>query len=227
MKIIKGNYGKAIICDNMDEKYGLPSLKDKEFETCFTDFPYNVNFKGKSLGGIEYEDNKDNYKQFCEERYIELKRICNGLIIFCGNPNLWMWSDIEHPRDLIIHYKPNAQTMSSMAYCGKFDVIICYGKFNRRFNLNVIKENIKFQDVVKHPCPNDSILYETMISQLKPDSIIDPFLGSGTTAEACEKLGIKWLGIELMEEYIPDIEKRINNGIKRRKLNNTKSLRSL
>lgn len=227
MKIVKGNYGEVRICDNMDQKYGLPSLKNKSFDIGFTDFPYNVNFKGKAFGGKEYEDNKENYKEFCETRFKELKRICKGLVIFCGNPNLWMWSDIEHPRDLIIHYKPNARSISSMAYLCVHDCIICYGKFNRKFSTSVIRKDIKIQDIKVHPCPNNSSLYELMLSQLKPESVLDPFIGSGTTASACEFLGIKYLGMELMEEYITDIEKRIKQGQFKRKLNSTKNLRSL
>jgi site-specific DNA-methyltransferase (adenine-specific) len=39
---------------------------------------------------------------------------------------------------------------------------------------------------------------------------LDPFLGSGTTAMACKKLGKKWIGIELMEEYVEMAKKRIS-----------------
>jgi len=43
---------------------------------------------------------------------------------------------------------------------------------------------------------------------------LDPFLGSGTTAMACEKLNRKWIGIEINEEYIEIAKKRINAIIK-------------
>lgn len=33
------------------------------------------------------------------------------------------------------------------------------------------------------------------------DVVLDPFFGSGTTGEVCERLGRKWLGIELNPEY--------------------------
>lgn len=39
--------------------------------------------------------------------------------------------------------------------------------------------------------------------------VLDPFLGSGTTAMACEKLGRKWIEIELNEEYCEIAKKRI------------------
>ena len=60
-------------------------------------------------------------------------------------------------------------------------------------------------------------LFFVIILQMKPTSVIDPFLGSGTTAEVCESLGIPWVGFEIMEEYRLDIEKRIARGISKKK----------
>ena len=41
------------------------------------------------------------------------------------------------------------------------------------------------------------------------DLVFDPFMGSGTTAVACESLGRKWAGSELSEEYCQIAAKRI------------------
>jgi len=41
------------------------------------------------------------------------------------------------------------------------------------------------------------------------DIVLDPFLGSGTTAVACERLNRRWIGIEISEEYCEIAKARI------------------
>ena len=41
-------------------------------------------------------------------------------------------------------------------------------------------------------------------------TILDPFLGSGTTAVACKELGRKYIGIEISPEYCEMARKRVN-----------------
>ena len=41
------------------------------------------------------------------------------------------------------------------------------------------------------------------------DIVLDPFMGSGTTAWVAQRLGRKWIGVELNPEYVKIIEKRV------------------
>ena len=49
-------------------------------------------------------------------------------------------------------------------------------------------------------------------------TILDPYLGSGTTAIACERLKRKWIGIEIEEKYCEIAAKRIEQERKQLKL---------
>ena len=41
------------------------------------------------------------------------------------------------------------------------------------------------------------------------DTILDPFMGSGTTGVACKRLGRDFIGMEINEEYFEIAKKRI------------------
>jgi len=44
----------------------------------------------------------------------------------------------------------------------------------------------------------------------KDDIVLDPFMGSGTTAIACILLERKFIGMEMVDEYVKEIKKNIN-----------------
>ena len=63
-----------------------------------------------------------------------------------------------------------------------------------------------------HPCPKAIEIWQKAINRgsvKNEDIIFDPFMGSGTTAVACERLGRKWFGCELEPKYCAIAEKRI------------------
>ena len=43
----------------------------------------------------------------------------------------------------------------------------------------------------------------------KGDIVLDPFLGSGTTAVACKELGRKFIGIEINPKYCETAQRRL------------------
>jgi len=56
------------------------------------------------------------------------------------------------------------------------------------------------------------------LHSLEGDIVLDPFMGSGTTAIACERLDRRWIGIEISEEYCEMAAKRIESETRQRKL---------
>ena len=69
-----------------------------------------------------------------------------------------------------------------------------------------------------HPTQKPKSLLIEIISQQDETSIIDPFIGSGTTAIACERLNRRWIGIEISEEYCEIAAKRIENETRQLKM---------
>ncbi|HHW9453288.1 site-specific DNA-methyltransferase [Staphylococcus epidermidis] len=60
----------------------------------------------------------------------------------------------------------------------------------------------------------EKLLYNIIISSTKKgDTILDPFLGTGTTATISKKLGRNYIGIEQDKKYIHYAEQRIKNQV--------------
>ena len=62
-----------------------------------------------------------------------------------------------------------------------------------------------------HPTQKPLKLIKRMMlaSSNKGDTVLDPFLGSGTTAVACKELGRNFIGIEISPEYCKIAEQRL------------------
>jgi len=70
-----------------------------------------------------------------------------------------------------------------------------------------------------HPSERPPELYAWCINYVpKVETVMDPFLGSGSVAIACERLNKRWYGIELSEEYCEDIAKRVEKEVNKPKL---------
>lgn len=67
-----------------------------------------------------------------------------------------------------------------------------------------------------HPTIKPLPIIEALVknSSVKGDLILDPFIGSGTTAVAARKHGRNYIGIEINPEYIAIAEKRIKEAAK-------------
>lgn len=65
----------------------------------------------------------------------------------------------------------------------------------------------------KHPTQKPESLIEALVKILsnENDTILDCFMGSGTTGVVSKRLGRNFIGIELNKEYFSIAEKRINN----------------
>lgn len=63
-----------------------------------------------------------------------------------------------------------------------------------------------------HPAPFPVQLIERIIASTTAKIVLDPFMGSGTTAVAAKKLGRQYIGIELATDYCEMARKRLKNG---------------
>ena len=208
MKVLSFPHGEVRFCDCIE---GMKELGDKSWDPCFTDPPYNIDFSSEyDLDSVAYVDDIPDYRDFCVKWFAGATRACNGLAFTPGMSNLFFW--IRHempPYQLRFWYKPNA--------CG-YDLIEPFLLYGKVPNVSRLRRCFVFAKETArkgfaHPTIKQHDAWSYCIEKLRPESVLDPFIGSGTTARSCEEFGIPWLGFEIEERYARDIEMNVAAGI--------------
>ena len=67
-----------------------------------------------------------------------------------------------------------------------------------------------------HPAPFPVDLAFRCIDSVRKGPVLDPFMGSGTTAIAAEMVGVDWIGIEKSTHYVAMAKERVQGVLERR-----------
>lgn len=92
----------------------------------------------------------------------------------------------------LVWRKPEAETGFSLA-----DGELCWT--NKEFALRI--RTLPRRDGNVHPTQKPVEVMQWTLQFIKGLNILDPFMGSGTTGVACVKMGRRFTGIEINEEY--------------------------
>lgn len=71
---------------------------------------------------------------------------------------------------------------------------------------------------VGHPTQKPLALMKWCVDQIDGATVLDPFMGSGTTGVACMNLGRKFIGIEIEERYFNIAIERITNAQRQQRM---------
>jgi len=219
-------------------------IPSSSIELCMADPPFNLAIGSMGLrkasraagklnsAEIYYDDSMpaDKYVNFTKQWSAEVFRTSKRIVVTPGEKNLMTWyKNIAEPVAVLYHYKPNSSSPGHISWKMCIETILMYGDWHTKqcfasnvFNIPIrTKANDALLRTILHPCAK---CYELWISILKsyvfkygkPHVVMDPFLGSGVTAQACEELDIEWIGFEIDTRYKSDIDKRIAAGIMER-----------
>lgn len=85
---------------------------------------------------------------------------------------------------------------------------------------NSLKDDQPNTDKIDHPCPKPLAWMTWAINRAsrEGETILDPFMGSGTTGVACAKLGRRFIGVEIEEKYFNIAVKRITDAYRQKDL---------
>jgi site-specific DNA-methyltransferase (adenine-specific) len=198
----------------------LPTLT-MEIGAVVSDTPYGV-MLGEVNNGQAREKNQQPYTMFSDtpeyvsDVVIPIIELClqryGRAVLKPGNRNMWKYPE---PDDVGCWYVPAATSRSKWGFAC-MNPILYYGKSPRAGKgdtpNSIYKQAVKDKSI-DHPCPIPLPVARWMVEKasLPGDTILDPFMGSGTFGVACVELGRNFVGIELEPKYFAIAERRITD----------------
>lgn len=189
-----------------------------------TDPPYGVNL-GDHHGAAEcragllvkrggYVDTVENFDEVVVPAVTSALQIARRGVVFGVPPNIWK---LPHPDALGGVYVPGAVGRNKWGWS---NLIHC-ALYGTAANLNAGASPTAFVSTETaqdfgHPTtkPTGWMLRFVKLASSPGETILDPFLGSGTTGVACVKLGRKFIGIEIEPKYFDIACRRIGEALK-------------
>jgi site-specific DNA-methyltransferase (adenine-specific) len=189
----------------------LPRLP--KVDLVLTDPPYGVELGSHAAAAekrsqylskgayLSYEDTHENLKAIIIPAIKLALSIADRGVVFAAGTMMW---DFPRPNAVGGVYLPAAcgrcaWGFSSLAHC------LFYGKAP---DLNKGSKHIAIRSTAAgekngHPCPKPLSWMSWLVdlASREGDTILDPFMGSGTTLRAAKDLGRKAIGIEIEEKY--------------------------
>ncbi len=198
-----------------------------------TDPPYGVGLTGKAGHYrnepdakradtyASYDDTLDNFNAIILPAISQAIAIADSALVFMASRNI----QLLPPGELGGIYLPNGCGRSSWGFqC--FMHCVFYGsdpyaragigsRPNGKYGLYGNDAN-----QIDHPCakPIDAMVWAVNRASLERQTVLDLFMGSGTTGVACARLGRRFIGIEVHEPYFDIACRRIEDAQRQRDL---------
>ena len=216
----------------------IKKIPDKSIDLIYTDPPYQINQLiggnnrvGKSIQSVMKElDGADIVSGINEEILEEFIRVMikPNIYIWCNKKQIYPYMRFfieKHGCNFvpIVWRKSNAMPLCGGKYLDDCEYCLYFYKgvrLNTKYDtaktVYEIPINVNDKNDFGHPTikPLEIVKNHIINSSNENQLILDPFIGSGTTAVACKELGRNFIGFEINEKYHKIAVDRLN-GIKK------------
>lgn len=199
----------------------LPTLP--KVDAVITDPPYGIE---GGTGGTSRARGRGNYEgaftaaqdtpEFIANVVVPVIRLCLNLsrsvVVTPGNKNFCLY---PQPDSFGSMYQPQGTGAQRWGWCDS-QPIFYYGKSPiQGLRLEACTFRVVTADECQngHPCPKPLSFIKKLVGKasLQDETVLDPFMGSGTTGAACMDLGRQFIGIEIELKYFDIACQRIEN----------------
>ncbi len=171
----------------------LPTLG--KVDAVVTDPPYGV--------GLQYLSHDDA----ALVDWLPAARECASVVAF--SPGVANFTSFPKPEWTLAWWKPNSMGRVCVGF-NTWEPVLIYGKAKgKKTHDSFVVSVVPQLDTGGHPCPKPIGWAEEVIERVGGETILDPFMGSGTTGVAAVKLGRRFIGIEIESKYFDIACRRI------------------
>ena len=221
---------------NIDEIYcmdcleGMSKIESGTVSLVIADPPYELQqHNGAGAFGRanrDYHQGIDHLQTGVSDLVLyEMLRVCKhpNMYVFCSKdqlPQLFNFAlQNKLSYDLLTWHKTNPVPTCNNKYLSDTEYIMfmrkganIYGTYESKRKYFVTPTNTEDKRAWGHPTPKPVNIIRTLIenSTQEGDLVLDPFMGSGTTAIAAIRSNRHYIGFELSEEYHKICQKRIS-----------------
>ena len=197
-----GDFINKIICG--DCLGVMKEMPDKSVDLVLTDPPYGININKSSRLSISRGFGHETWdrEQPSKEYFNEIFRVSSSQVIWGGN-----YFNLSATRCFLIWDKQNDERDFA-------DCELAWTSFDSV--ARIFRKRPQNMDGGKvHPTQKPLALFTWILNKYSNESdlIFDPFLGSGTTVEACKLLHRNFIGIEINPDYCKIAEERLAQGV--------------
>ena len=216
----------------------IPGLPDRSVDLLLTDPPYDIDVHdgGRMYANKKMQPAIDGLEKSDINRSYDIEGFSDIVMPkFRTGVNAYFWCNKRQIYDymkcwvgrhgcrfeIIKWFKTNAipnysnKYMTDTEYCLYFynGAGHCHpASYEDASTLYMAPINQTDKKLYNHPTIKPLKLIERMVlnSSLEGETVLDPFMGSGTTGEACARHGRKFIGIELDKTYFATASRRIS-----------------
>lgn len=208
----------------------LKDIPDKSIDLVVIDPPYEFAQHG---GGGAFGSRKREYHNELEADTLTKgfdTAVLDELVRVMRKVNIYIWCNKEQIKqyleyfegcnmDLLTWHKTNPVPTCNNKYLSDTEYLLffrekgvkVYGSYQTKKKFYVTQTNKQDKDKYKHPTVKPVEIMQNIItnSSQEGETVLDCFMGSGTTGVACVNTGRRFIGIEKEEKYFEIAKQRI------------------
>lgn len=211
----------------------MEKVRDGSIDLIIMDPPYQMETSG---GGSFGPANRSYHSEIAPMCYGTDNDLLDLLWKKMKEPNLYIWCNKAQLRqyidygddrgcnlDLLTWHKTNPVPTCHNKYLSDTEYLLflrgkgvpLYGTYESKRKWWATPTNKDDKDRWHHPSIKPLSIIQTLVtnSTLAGQTVLDPFLGSGTTAVACQNTGRNCIGFEIDPIYYQTVQARLEAGL--------------